>query len=179
MLGRSNVGKSSLLNMLLGRHGLARVSSKPGHTRTINFFALNGDELRLVDLPGYGFARVARAQQGLFNEWVGDYLRERESLAGVLLLIDARLPPQDLDLECARWLAELGRGFVPVFTKADKVKPGALRARSEAFREKLEAWGDGLPPFLASSVKTGEGKREILGMLGAVVGGGMTGEAED
>jgi GTP-binding protein len=120
LIGRSNVGKSSLLNLLAGKKELARVSAKPGHTQMINFFTIN-KTWRLVDLPGYGFAKVAKKQRHQFNEFVSDFLVNRGSLRCVFLLIDGSIPPQPLDLQFAQWLISVGVPFVLVFTKIDKV----------------------------------------------------------
>lgn len=117
-IGRSNVGKSSLLNQLCSQAGLARVSGTPGRTREINFFTING-AWSLVDLPGYGYARASKTDRERFNEFVSEYLRERENLCCAFVLIDARHVPQQLDLEFVQWLVEGEIPFALVFTKAD------------------------------------------------------------
>src|SRR3954463_3411136 len=121
-IGRSNVGKSSLLNMLAGEQGLARVSPKPGFTKMINIFTIN-KTWRLVDLPGYGFAQVARQDRSLFNRAVGDYLRHRPNLCCVFALLDSGLAPQKIDLEFVQWLTDHTVPYVLVFTKTDQGTP--------------------------------------------------------
>jgi GTP-binding protein len=118
-IGRSNVGKSSMINMLSNREGLAKVSATPGKTQLLNFFIMN-EHWSLVDLPGYGYAKVAKSEKINFNESVGDYLEHRENLRQVFVLIDSRLPPQPIDLDFVTWLGDCGVPFSLVFTKADK-----------------------------------------------------------
>lgn len=129
-IGRSNVGKSSLINMLTNqRKPLADVSKTPGRTQMINFFTIN-DKWSLVDLPGYGYAKVSGQKRNRFNEFVSDYLTNRDKLTCVFILVDARHKPQELDLSFTKWLMESGIPFVLVFTKADKMKPGAVQRMS-------------------------------------------------
>ena len=118
-IGRSNVGKSSLLNLLADKDGLARVSGNPGRTREINFFTINGT-WSLVDLPGYGYAKVSKADRARFQEFIATYLIERENLFCAFVLIDSRQPPQRIDLEFVQWLVEAAVPFALVFTKAEK-----------------------------------------------------------
>ena len=120
-IGRSNVGKSSLINLLTNKEGLARVSKTPGRTREINFFSIN-DSWNLVDLPGYGYAKVSKSQRDHFNEFVSDYLLNRETLTGTFVLIDSRHSPQKIDLEFLAWLIEAQLPFALIFTKIDKSK---------------------------------------------------------
>ena len=167
-IGRSNVGKSSLLNMLAGKRDLARVSATPGFTKMINFFTVNR-RWRLVDLPGYGFAQVAREHKAKFNQAVAEYLAERESLRLVLVLIDSALPPQELDLDFVEWLVDSAVPFVLVFTKTDTLKPEEARANVDAFLGRLAEWCDGVPEvFLCSSV-TRTGRTELLRLIGELV----------
>src|SRR5258708_33401807 len=119
-IGRSNVGKSSLLNMLSGKQGLARVSTTPGFTKLINIFTMN-KTWRLVDLPGYGFAHVARKDRSRFNQAVSDYLQHRTNLCLIFALIDSELSPQEIDVEFVEWLVRKSVPFVLVFTKTDKL----------------------------------------------------------
>src|SRR5882672_8720369 len=126
-IGRSNVGKSSLLNMLAGKSGLARVSPTPGFTKLINIFTMNNC-WRLVDLPGYGFAQVARKDSARFSQAVSDYLEHRTNLCLVFALIDSGLGPQEIDLEFVEWLVRQAVPFVLVFTKTDKVSPMTAQA---------------------------------------------------
>jgi GTP-binding protein len=162
-IGRSNVGKSSLINLLAGQPDLARVSDLPGKTQLINFFAINKN-WRLVDLPGYGYAHVAKTKRADFNEAVADYIERRENLRAVFVLIDSRLPPQQLDLEFISWLAGTQVPFVIVFTKIDKLSLSQAQNNIALFRQAVFA-GLNLDPaaeVIASSAKTGTGRRELL-----------------
>ena len=136
-IGRSNVGKSSLINLLTNKDGLARVSKTPGRTREINFFTIN-DAWNLVDLPGYGYAKVSKSQRDQFNEFVSDYLLNRESLAGTFVLIDSRHTPQKIDLEFVAWLIEAQLPFALIFTKTDKSKARVVRKNIELFLERMK-----------------------------------------
>jgi GTP-binding protein len=160
-IGRSNVGKSSLLNMLTGKDGLAKVSQTPGHTRLINFFRINR-KLRLVDLPGYGYAKVARENRAKFEQTVADFLAFRENLRRIFVLIDSRLEPQQIDLEFLSWLQELQRPFALVLTKADKLKPSHLKANTDTFLAAISSFCPDAPHCFFSSSKTRTGKTEIL-----------------
>lgn len=167
-IGRSNVGKSSLINTLTNKKDLAVVSSKPGRTRLINFFLIN-NKWTLVDLPGYGYAKASGHQRGKFNEFVSDYLVNRENLSCVFVLIDSRLTPQKLDLEFTSWLVEYSIPFVLVFTKTDKMKPGAVTRNIDLFKEEMSEFCDGLPRVYTCSAKTGNGRKEILNFIGEAV----------
>ncbi len=169
-IGRSNVGKSSLLNLISGKRDLARVSGKPGSTVLINFFTMNG-AWRLVDLPGYGYARVARKDKAQFNEAVADYLKERPNLLCVFALIDSMIPPQKKDLDFLEWLARNAIPFVIVFTKVDRAKPTAVKANMAAFAEKLAEWADNVPEMFTCSSKTGKGRVELLRIIEEVLEG--------
>lgn len=161
-IGRSNVGKSSLINALANqRKPLADVSKTPGRTQMINFFRIN-NHWNLVDLPGYGFAKVSGKKQDKFNVFVSDYLLNRESLVCVFQLIDARHSPQKLDLEFSKWLMEAGIPFVLAFTKADKMKPGAIDRNVEAYHLSMGDWCEGLPRTFITSSSKGQGRKEIL-----------------
>ena len=138
-IGRSNVGKSSLLNMLAGEQGLARVSTTPGFTKLINVFTMNNC-WRLVDLPGYGFAQGARKDRARFNQAVSDYLENRPNLSLVFALIDSGLAPQAIDLEFVEWLVRHAVPFVFVFTKTDKVSAVTAQANIAAFADRISAW---------------------------------------
>ncbi len=127
-IGRSNVGKSSLINMLTGQKGLAKVSATPGKTKLINFFLIN-DRWHLVDLPGYGYAKVSQRDRGTFSIAIAEYLEDRPNLQHVFVLIDSRLPPQAIDLEFLEWMTARARPFSLVFTKADKLKPNPAEAQ--------------------------------------------------
>jgi GTP-binding protein len=166
-IGRSNVGKSSLLNMLTKKE-LAKVSATPGHTKMINFFTMNS-QWRLVDLPGYGFAKAAKHDKDRFERSVPDYLVNRPNLLCVFLLIDSMIPPQKLDLEFAEWMANVPIPFVLVFTKMDRMKPAAAQKNIDLFKEKMLAWSDRLPEIFVTSAKTGTGQRELLGAISTVL----------
>ncbi|MBK1830911.1 YihA family ribosome biogenesis GTP-binding protein [Verrucomicrobiaceae bacterium R5-34] len=160
-IGRSNVGKSSLLNMLTRKKDLAVVSSKPGRTRLINFFLINR-KWTLVDLPGYGYAKAAGHDRKKFQQIVTDYLLERPNLSCVFVLIDSRHSPQRIDLEFTGWLAESGVPFVLVFTKSDKSKPGAIQANIEQFKEQMVEFFEGEPRIFICSSKTESGRGDLL-----------------
>lgn len=163
-IGRSNVGKSTLLNMLSGRRDLARVSTTPGSTKLINFFTMN-KTWRLVDLPGYGWAHVARKDKAKFNQAVGDYLRNRPNLCCVFALVDSGLPPQKMDLEFVEWLADSSVPFVLVFTKTDKVKSPAVQGNIEAFKQRISEWCESPPEIFTCSAVAKHGRRELLGVI--------------
>ncbi len=167
-IGRSNVGKSSLLNLLTGKQGLARVSQTPGCTQLINFFKINGS-FRMVDLPGYGYAKVPKGHRAAFQEIIATYIADRPNLQRVFVLVDSRHEPQKIDLEFLEWLGEVERPFAVVFTKTDKLKSSHLKKNTDAFLQALSAFhSDPLTVFLTSS-KTRDGKKEILGFIGGLV----------
>jgi GTP-binding protein len=174
-IGRSNVGKSSLLNMLSGKKDLARVSVTPGFTKTINFFIMNGDWL-LVDLPGYGFAQVARENRAKFNDAVTDYIVNRSSLACVFVLLDARHEPQAIDLEFVHWLGDRTTRFVLVFTKTDKVTAKQLQTNIGLFKEQLAAWWEDLPAIFTTSSVTRQGRAELLDHIEKTLAKGLEDE---
>lgn len=167
-IGRSNVGKSSLLNILAGQAGLARVSPTPGFTKLINFFTINR-RWRLVDLPGYGFAEVARKDSARFNQAVAEYLAKRPNLKGLFLLIDSSLPPQKIDLEFVQWLAEIGAPMVVAFTKIDKVSATKAVENQQAFLVELGRWFSPLPETFACSSVTGAGRGDLLAVIAQVL----------
>ena len=168
MIGRSNVGKSSLINMLAGRRGLAKVSATPGKTRLLNFFNIDtaatarAGRWRLVDLPGYGYAKIAQQQRADFNEAVADYIERRENLLCVFVLLDSRLEPQRIDIDFIQWLGERDMPHALIFTKTDKQSPGATRANVARITQSLLAWRAELPPVFLSSSATSAGRAEIL-----------------
>lgn len=168
-IGRSNVGKSSLINLLTGRKALAKVSGTPGKTRLINFFTINR-QWSLVDLPGYGFAKTGKAERSSLNLAASGYLEGRENLRCTFALIDGRLPPQDIDLAFLRWAAEHDLPYAWIFTKTEKKSLTAVRqamAAMDAARTELN-----LPPpeaMMASSAATGAGRAEILGCIGRML----------
>ena len=163
-IGRSNVGKSSLLNMLAGKDGLARVSPTPGFTKLINIFTMNKC-WRLVDLPGYGFAAGARKDSARFNHAVSHYLKQRTNLCLVFALIDSGLEPQEMDVEFVEWLTRNSVPFVLVFTKTDKVTPAMVRANIAAFTARISAWFEKLPVIFTCSATTEQGRQELLGVI--------------
>jgi GTP-binding protein len=163
-IGRSNVGKSSLLNLLAGKDGLARVSPTPGFTKLINIFTMN-KSWRLVDLPGYGFAEVARQDSARFNNAVLNYLEHRTNLCSVFALIDSTLPPQAIDLEFVEWLTTNAVPFVLVFTKTDKALPDAVQANIDTFMGRISLWFQKPPTALRCSSKTGHGRTELLATI--------------
>jgi len=167
-IGRSNVGKSSLLNMLAGKRGLARVSPTPGFTKLINFFTMN-NTWRLVDLPGYGFAHVARKDKSQFDQAVADYLEHRTNLCRVFALIDSGLPPQKIDLEFVEWLASDSIPFVLVFTKTDKVTATKVQTNIKAFTDRISGWSVKLPEIFTCSATTRQGRSELLGVIEAAM----------
>jgi GTP-binding protein len=163
-IGRSNVGKSSLLNMLSGQAELARVSPTPGFTKLINIFTMNRT-WRLVDLPGYGYAKVARTDKSQFNRAVMDYLEHRANLCLVFALIDAGLEPQAIDLEFVEWLVRREVPFVLVFTKTDKFPPATVEANIAAFTARIAPWFVQPPAMFTCSANTGAGRAELLGVI--------------
>lgn len=165
-IGRSNVGKSSLINLLTERRDLARVSATPGKTQLLNFFLIN-ETWRLVDLPGYGYARVSKDKRFEFNEAVADYLSGREGLTHVFVLIDSRLEPQAIDLEFLQWLEASGIEFALVFTKADKQSASQTADNVARFKERLAEWRTEMPEILLSSATTKAGRSEILASIAA------------
>ncbi|MES2571956.1 MAG: ribosome biogenesis GTP-binding protein YihA/YsxC [Verrucomicrobiota bacterium] len=163
-IGRSNVGKSSLLNMLTSKEGLAKVSATPGHTRLINFFTIN-ETWSLVDLPGYGYAATQRLERGKFEEMISDYLGKRPNLVSVFVLIDSRHAPQAIDLEFVQWLVSQQVALSLVFTKIDKSKPKQVQGNIELFLQTIAEWCPAPPPVFTTSIETGSGRREILGFI--------------
>jgi GTP-binding protein len=163
-IGRSNVGKSSLLNLLAGKQGLARVSPTPGFTKLLNFFTVN-KSWRLVDLPGYGFAQVARKDRARFNDAVMDYLENRPNLCLVFALIESGVAAHDIDLEFLEWLVRNAVPFVVVFTKADKVSSATAQANIAAFSDRISAWFQQPPAVFTTSAEAGQGRSELLRVI--------------
>jgi GTP-binding protein len=163
-IGRSNVGKSSLLNMLAGKSGLARVSPTPGFTKLINIFTMN-KTWRLVDLPGYGFAQVARKDKSKFNLAVADYLQHRANLCCVFALIDSGLSPQKMDLEFVEWLTRNSVPFVLVFTKTDTGTPATVQKNIQAFTDCISGWFEKLPATFTCSAIAKHGRAELLRVI--------------
>lgn len=160
-IGRSNVGKSSLINMLTANKGLAMTSAKPGKTVLINYFLIN-EAWHLVDLPGYGYARLSGQQRELLAQRIRRYIDGREQLTNLFVLLDCRLEPQKIDLEFIEWLGEIGVPFSLVFTKADKISKGALKEHVETYKIRLLEQWESLPPIFLTSSETGQGRDELL-----------------
>ena len=163
-IGRSNVGKSSLINMLTARKGLAMTSQKPGKTQLINHFIIN-EAWYLVDLPGYGYARLGKDSRDSLRRMIEDYVLERKELVLLFVLLDCRHDPQKIDLEFIQWLGEEGVPFALVFTKADKLSKGRLAANVEAYKAKLHEEWEELPPIFVTSSEERMGRDELLGYI--------------
>lgn len=160
-IGRSNVGKSSLINMLTSRKSLAKTSGKPGKTQLINHFKIN-DHWFLVDLPGYGYAKVSKKDRSIFAKFIYEYLEKRENLICTFVLVDSRHEPQKIDLLFMEWLGQKGIPFVIVFTKMDKLSSSQLNKNLSKYKSKmLETWEE-LPQSFMSSAESKLGKMEIL-----------------
>jgi len=166
-IGRSNVGKSSLINMLVNQRGLAKTSQTPGKTQLINHFLIN-DNWYIVDLPGYGFARVSKSKKADWDKFIRTYLDKRESLQCVMVLIDSRLEPQKIDLEFCNWLGEKGLSFALIFTKADKQSSMKTDQNVAKFKKALLATFEEAPPYFITSSETHAGKDEVLGFIGQI-----------
>ena len=160
-IGRSNVGKSSLINMLTGRKGLAMTSATPGKTMLINHFLINRSWY-IVDLPGYGYAKRGFKEQEQIKNIIESYILQRPQMTSLFVLIDSRLEPQAIDLKFIEWLGENGIPFSIVFTKADKLKGGKLRANVATFLKKLEEQWEELPPYFITSSEDRSGRKELL-----------------
>ncbi|MBC3786092.1 ribosome biogenesis GTP-binding protein YihA/YsxC [Spirosoma utsteinense] len=163
-IGRSNVGKSSLINMLTGRHSLAKISGKPGKTQLINHFIID-NEWYLVDLPGYGYAQVSKSEREKFAGLINGYLTSRPNLLCIFVLVDSRIPPQKLDLDFMINLGDRGLPFVIVFTKTEKLGVTKLQAMLETYRARLlETWEE-VPQWFITSAVTATGREEILDFI--------------
>ncbi len=167
-IGRSNVGKSSLINLLTERRELAKVSDAPGKTKLINFFLINGAWC-LVDLPGYGYAAVGKQRRLEFNDAVAGFISGRRNLRCVFVLIDSRLPPQPIDIEFLRWLEGCAVPFALIFTKTDKQSASQGRANIDVFKKTMGEWRTELPDILTSSSKTSAGRSDILTYIAATL----------
>lgn len=163
-IGRSNVGKSSLINMLTGRKEMARTSKTPGKTQLLNYFLVDG-RWYLVDLPGYGYAKVSKRQRRDWEKMIQNYLVKRTTLQCAFVLIDSNIPPQALDIEFCNWLGEMSVPFVIVFTKTDRSKPAQLTANLEKIHDALREHWETLPQQFLTSVRQGEGREEILAFI--------------
>lgn len=164
-IGRSNVGKSSLINMLTGRKNLAKTSGRPGKTQLINHFLINNNWF-LVDLPGYGYARVSKSAKKVFQKFITSYFEKREQLISAFVLIDIRHEPQKIDMEFMQWMGEHQIPFSIVFTKADKLKPMAIERHVTEYKAKMleDAWEE-MPNYFVTSSTKNIGKEELLAYI--------------
>jgi len=166
-IGRSNVGKSSLINMLMQRKNLAKTSGRPGKTQLINHFIIN-ENWYLVDLPGYGYARVSKSAKKVFQKFITRYFAKREQLVLAFVLIDCRHHPQNVDLDFMQWMGENQIPFSIVFTKADKLKPNAITRNIEAYQQKmLETWEE-MPLYFVTSSSKSLGRDELLEYINTI-----------
>ena len=159
--GRSNVGKSSLINMITGVKNLARTSAVPGKTQLLNYYMVDEDTWYLVDLPGYGYAKVSKKSRRNWEIIIREYLLQRKSLLYTFILIDIRHDSQKSDLDLINWMGEKGLPFCLVFTKADKISRNTVRRNVEEYKKVLSQKWEELPPIFISSSLSGEGKNEI------------------
>lgn len=163
-IGRSNVGKSSLINMLTGRKGLAKTSSTPGKTKLINHFLING-QWYLVDLPGYGYAKISQSERKKWEKMILDYLTGRTTLVCTFILIDARLEPQNSDIEFINRMGNLQLPFIILFTKSDKLTKNELAKSLLTYRNKLLQWWEVAPELIVTSAETKTGRDEVLNFI--------------
>jgi GTP-binding protein len=163
-IGRSNVGKSSLINMLVERRDMAKTSGKPGKTQLINHFLIN-ENWYLVDLPGYGYAQVSRDKREQWEKFIRKYILERENLMCLFVLVDSRLSPQRVDLEFMDWLGENNIPFVMVFTKMDKLSKLKTATNIRKYKEEMGKSWDELPPCFYTSAEMKEGRKELLDFI--------------
>lgn len=166
-IGRSNVGKSSLINMLTGRKGLAMTSATPGKTMLINHFLVN-KSWYIVDLPGYGYAKRGIKGQKQIKNIIESYILQRPQMTNLFVLVDSRLEPQPIDLQFIEWLGENGIPFSIVFTKADKLKGGRLNANVETYLRKLKEQWEELPPYFVTSSQNQQGRKELLDYIESI-----------
>lgn len=167
-IGRSNVGKSSLINMLASHKGLAKVSGTPGKTRLINHFRIN-DEWYLVDLPGYGYARTSKTNREEFSKIILDYILKCEKMFYLFVLVDSRLEPQKIDLRFIEMLGQHGIPFGIIFTKADKLSANQLRKSVEVWKRTLSEQWESLPEMFITSSSDGRGRDEVLDYIGTIL----------
>jgi GTP-binding protein len=164
-IGRSNVGKSSLINMLTGFSDLAKTSGRPGKTQLINHFMIN-NSWYLVDLPGYGYAKVSKSERKKWEEFIQKYLLNRENLVNTFVLIDSRLEPQKIDLEFMSWCGQKGIPFAMVFTKIDKLSSSALQKNVAAYRKEMLKYWEEMPPVFTTSAESKFGQEKLLNYIG-------------
>ena len=167
-IGRSNVGKSSLINMLTQHKSLAKTSSKPGKTQLINHFKINNNWF-LVDLPGYGYAKVSKSTKAIFQKFITEYFEKREQLVCAFVLIDIRHEAQKIDLEFLTYLGEAGIPLSIIFTKADKISKGSIQKQVAAYKKALLAnnWEE-MPPYFVTSSENGTGRDDVLAYIATI-----------
>ncbi len=163
-IGRSNVGKSSLINMLVDRKNMAKTSGKPGKTQLINHFIVNANWY-LVDLPGYGYATASKVQKDVWQKFIVEYILERKNLLCLMVLLDSRLKPQKIDLEFMDWLGEHSISFVMVFTKIDKLSKKQFKENIDHYKEEMGKHWDALPECFYTSAEKKEGAKEVLDFI--------------
>ena len=168
-IGRSNVGKSSLINMLTSRKSLAKTSGRPGKTQLINHFLIN-ENWHLVDLPGYGYARVSKSAKKTFQKFITQYFASREQLVTAFVLVDIRHEPQPVDLDFMQWLGEHGIPFSIIFTKADKLRPKSIENHVEAYKNVLLKTWEEMPNHFITSSSKDIGKDDVLGYIDGLNG---------
>ena len=167
-IGRSNVGKSSLINMLTGKKGLAKTSGTPGKTQLINHFLIN-DQWYIVDLPGYGYAKASKSMRSKWEKFIADYLTKRETLMNIFVLLDARLEPQKIDIEFMNWCGEKGLPFSMVFTKIDKLSSSVLQKNLAKYKKEMLKFWEEMPPVFTSSSTSGVGREQLLNYIDAII----------
>ncbi len=167
-IGRSNVGKSSLINMLVDKKDLAKTSGRPGKTQLINHFIIN-KEWYLVDLPGYGYAKASKSSRSQWERFIADYLTKRKTLINIFVLLDSRLEPQKIDIEFMGWCAEEGLPFSMVFTKTDKLSTSGLQKNLAAYKKSMMEYWDELPPIFTTSAETKFGQEKLLGYIDEIM----------
>ena len=169
-IGRSNVGKSSLINMLTGKKSLAKTSGTPGKTQLINHFLID-EKWYLVDLPGFGYAKASKSKRFQWEKFIEEYLTKRETLLNIFVLLDARLEPQQIDLEFMNWCGEKGLPFSMVFTKIDKLSSTALQKNLAKYKKEMLKYWDELPPLFTSSATSNFGKEPLLNYIELILEG--------
>ncbi|MBR4584119.1 MAG: YihA family ribosome biogenesis GTP-binding protein [Bacteroidales bacterium] len=167
-IGRSNVGKSSLINMLTSNSKLAKTSASPGKTQKINHFVIN-NSWYLVDLPGYGYAKVSKSQREVFRKMIEGYILNRQNLVNIFVLVDSRLEPQQIDVEFINWLGANRVPFTIIFTKSDKIGTNVLASKIDAYKEHLLQTWETLPDILVSSAVSKMGQEEILDYIQNII----------
>ncbi|MFK8273956.1 ribosome biogenesis GTP-binding protein YihA/YsxC [Capnocytophaga canimorsus] len=163
-IGRSNVGKSSLINMLTNNKNLAKTSGKPGKTQLINHFKINNNWF-LVDLPGYGYARVSKSTKKVFQKFITQYFEKRKQLILAFVLVDIRHEPQTIDVDFMQWLGENQIPFAIIFTKADKLKPEAIKRNVATYHQKMLDFWEEMPTYFVTSSSNRMGKEEVLAYI--------------